>query len=155
MTSNPFSRWRKGSLFALLLLSSLPALAALGRDAASIQDDQAHMRAALRIAHSESAYTVHEMKMPSGTLVREFVSAEGKVFGVAWEGPFLPDFRQILGDYFAPVMQTPRTDRHSRGPLVVNNSGVIFHSAGHMRSFSGRAYVPGLLPKGVDTGVIQ
>jgi hypothetical protein len=95
------------------------------------------------------------MKMPSGTLVREFVAPNGKVFGVAWQGPWLPDFRQLLGDYFEPVMQAPRADRHTRGPLTVRNAGVVFHSAGHMRSFSGRAYVPELLPAGLDLGVIQ
>jgi Protein of unknown function (DUF2844) len=143
------------SLSALTFFLAKPARATLGRDASSVPEDQAHMRAALRISRSEATYTVHEIKLSSGTVVREFVSPAGKVFGVAWGGPWLPDFRQLLGDYFAPIMQAPRDDRRRRGALVVKRPEVFFQSTGHMRSFSGRAYVPDMLPKGVDSGVIQ
>jgi hypothetical protein len=155
MTPTPLSdSWKLPIFIALLLLSTRPALAALGRDATSVQDDQAHMKASLRIARRETAFTVHEIKVPSGTVVREFVSPAGKVFGVAWQGPWLPDLRQLLGDYFEPVLQAPRI-RHGRGPLVLNQGGVVFHSTGHMRSFSGRAYLPEILPQGFDPALIQ
>ena len=53
----------------------------------------------MRVTSSDT-YTVHEMRASTGTTVREYVSASGKVFGVAWEGPTLPDLRQVLGVYF-------------------------------------------------------
>jgi hypothetical protein len=145
-------------LFAVVVIvASLfaSAWAALGRDATSIKDDGAHMRAALRVSRNDASYTVHELTAPTGTTVREYVSPAGKVFGVAWRGPFLPDFRQILGDYFAPVMQAPRNQRQGRGPVEIRQPNLVFQSGGHMRAFFGRAYVPDLLPKGVTADLIQ
>jgi hypothetical protein len=54
MTSNQLSRWSKSSLAGLLILSSLPALAALGRDAVSIENDQVQ-RSQLHSARDEDA----------------------------------------------------------------------------------------------------
>lgn len=140
-----------------ILLSMLApsAWATLGRDATSVKDDRAHMRAALRVNRNDASYTVHELTTPAGTVVREYVSPAGKVFGVAWRGPYLPDFRQLLGDYFAPVMQAPRNQRQGRGPMQIKQPNVVFQSGGHMRSFFGRAYVPGMLPNGVSPDAIQ
>ena len=159
MKSSRFSKvlqwWLRSVSIVSLTLCAHSTWAALGRDAGSVEQDQVHMKAALRLAHIEPAYLVHELKTPTGTVVREYVSSAGKVFGVAWQGPWLPDFRQILGDYFEPVMQAPRDRRQGRGPLVVRQPHVVFQSAGHMRSFFGRAYVPDLLPKGVSADVVQ
>ncbi len=154
-------RLRFGYLLRLLSLSAIAlsvcasAWATLGREANSVEEDQVHLKASLRMARSDTAYSVHELKTPTGTTVREYVSPAGKVFGVAWQGPWLPDFRQILGDYFEPIMQAPRNQRQGRGPLVVKQPNVVFQSAGHMRSFFGRAYVPDLVPQGVSPDVIQ
>ena len=158
MTTSYFGRGSKwllaaGAILASLLASS--AWATLGRDAASVKDDGAHMRAALRVDRNDASFTVHELTLPTGTVVREYVSPAGKVFGVAWHGPYLPNFRQLLGDYFAPVMQTPRNQRQGRGPLGVRQPNVVFQSGGHMRAFLGRAYVPDMLPKGVSADVVQ
>lgn len=149
------SHWLLATAAILVSLFSHTAWATLGRDATSVKDDGAHMRAALRVNRDQASFTVHELTMPTGTVIREYVSPAGKVFGVAWHGPYLPDFRQLLGDYFAPVMQTPRTQRQGRGPLEVRQSQVVFQSSGHMRAFFGRAYVPDMLPKGVTADVVQ
>src|SRR5947209_18263937 len=89
----------RGSLVFLalvLLTSSTSGFAALGGDVSSIQADQAHMRAQRRITQT-SAYSLHEMQAQSGTVVREFVSPQGKVFGVSWDGSTIPDLQQLLG----------------------------------------------------------
>ncbi|MBV9481723.1 MAG: DUF2844 domain-containing protein [Acidobacteria bacterium] len=159
MNSSEFSQCLHRSLLllciSLLSLGAHSAWATLGRDANSLDEDQVRMKAALRMARSGADYSVHELKTPTGTVVREYVSPAGKIFGVAWQGPWLPDFHQILGDYFDPVMQAPRDRRQGRGPLVIKQPGVVFESAGHMRSFFGRAYVPDLLPEGVSADVVQ
>jgi hypothetical protein len=36
-----------------------------------------------------------------GALIREYVSFAGRVFGVSWKGPSLPDLPQLLGSNFA------------------------------------------------------
>lgn len=148
-------RWLLAAGVICVILFADSAWATLGREATSVKDDGAHMRAALRLSRSDSSYSVHELTTATGTVVREYVSPAGKVFGVAWRGPYLPDFRQILGDYFAPVMQAPRNQRQGRGPLEVRKPNVVFQSGGHMRSFFGRAYVPDMLPKGLSADVIQ
>jgi Protein of unknown function (DUF2844) len=139
----------------ILVILFAPAWATLGREAISVNDDGAHMKAALRVNRTDASFTVHELTLPTGTVVREYVSPAGKVFGVAWRGPYLPDFRQLLGDYFAPVMQAPRNQRQGRGPVEVRQPNVVFQSSGHMRAFFGRAYVPDMLPKGVSADVVQ
>jgi len=70
------------------------AHASLGGDSASIEADRLHMNvkhAARLKASSTGSYTVTETTLPTGTLVRQYVSAAGVVFAVAWSGPFMPD----------------------------------------------------------------
>ncbi|HXA48221.1 MAG TPA: DUF2844 domain-containing protein, partial [Burkholderiaceae bacterium] len=80
---------------AVLAVPSL-AFAGLGEDVSSIQADQMHMKGTARVLRSELNYTVKEMQMPSGTLVREYVASNGIIFGVAWNGPTMPDLHQLM-----------------------------------------------------------
>ena len=95
-------------------------------------------------------FTMQEHSLPSGTVVRQYV-ANGKVFAVSWQGPSMPDLRRLLGDdYFTQYRQAAAASRSGRGHLHVQDPGLVVQSSGHMRAFSGKAYVPQLLPKGVD-----
>lgn len=136
---------RAAAILPLLLVLSGPAAAALGGSEASIAADQAHMKATRRIVAAPQ-YTVHEIQAASGILVREYVSAQGQVFAVAWQGPLMPDLQQFLGSYFADYQAAARSKRAGRGPLQVRQPGLVVQSGGHMRAFSGRAYIPQLLP---------
>ena len=141
----------------LMLLVPVRLFAALGGDAASVQSDQVHMQANLRTTRSE-AYIVHELRSATGIAVREYVSPSGTVFGVAWEGPWLPDMRQILGAYFEPyvqAMQSQRAGRPGRQPVHVELPGLVVHVEGHPRAFSGHAYIPGTLPEGMSDKEIR
>ena len=142
---------------ALLIAAATQAWASLGGDAASVQADQVHMQGSRRTMVAKS-YTVHEIQAATGTVVREFVSSEGKVFGVAWQGPWPPDMRQVLGSYFDQFVQAARSRggaRMGRRPLVINQPGLVVQTGGHMRAFAGRAYVPEMLPSGVGAENIQ
>jgi hypothetical protein len=135
-----------------------PVTAALGGDETSVQNDRAHMRAALLGIRRAERYTVHEMQESSGTKVREYVSTTGTVFGVAWDGPWQPDLRQVLGTYFAQYVQTAsatRTRRPGHGPLLIQEPGLVVQLSGHPRAFAGRAYVPALLPQGLGLDTIR
>jgi Protein of unknown function (DUF2844) len=148
---------RAAILSAGLVLLTLPAFAGLGDDASAIQADQAHMQGALRTTQTAS-FTVHEIKTPSGITVREYVSADGKVFGVAWQGPWLPDMRQLLSSYFETYRQASQAEASShagRRPLVIDRPELVVQSGGHIRSFMGKAYVPAMLPAGVSAEAIQ
>jgi hypothetical protein len=134
----------------------LPAKAALGGDVSSVQEDQAHMKAALQIRTGQ-AYTVHELHQESGTVVKEFISPAGKVFAVSWSGPFIPDLKQVLGEYFDKYSQAAQTraQRPGRIPLMIQQDGLVVQTGGHMRAFTGRAYLTDKLPEGVSTDAIR
>lgn len=152
--------WRAMASFLLLtlLVVTLPAFAALGGDVTTVEADTAHMQGSLRITQT-GAYTVHEIQTPSGIVIREYVSTAGKIFAVAWRGPWLPDMQQLLGDYFQQyadaAAQTQANNRPGRKPLQIAQPGFVLQQIGHMRSFTGRAYVPELLPPGVSPEAIQ
>lgn len=134
---------------------SAAAHAALGGTVESVQADKTAMHAKAQVMPGAGSYTVHEIQLPSGTVVREYASADGKIFGVAWQGPSLPDIPQLLGPYFeryANAMEgKPRAQRHA----VVRQPDLVVQSHGRMGAFSGRAYLPQALPQGVSPDILQ
>jgi hypothetical protein len=142
------------SLTLLAPMLALPAMAALGGDAASVQKDAAQFRAEIR-STQKSGYAIHEMQTSGGTLVREYVSPAGKVFAVAWQGPFIPDLQQLLGPSYERFIAAGKNRHGVRGPLGINESDLVLVSAGHMRSYTGKAYIPQMLPEGVHADAIQ
>jgi Protein of unknown function (DUF2844) len=143
--------------FAVLMLA-IPAhvFAVLGGSEASVQTDQTHMQASLRTTQS-GAYAVHELHSPNGVVVREYASG-GTVFGLAWEGPWLPDMHQLLGSYFESyqkALQAQSGGRSGRRPIHVELPGLVVNVAGHPRSFHGHAYVPTMMPQGVRAEEIR
>ncbi len=142
---------------ALLLALPFPAAAVLGDSAASVLTDQARMKGMLRSTDNRT-YVMHEITVPMQTTVREFVSPAGVVFGVAWEGQFTPDLPQLLGPYYVQAKQAAPTQQQThtrRAPIVINTPGLVFQETGHTRSFHGVAYIPQLLPNGVQASDIR
>jgi hypothetical protein len=139
---------------AVLLAFSLPASATLGGDATTTLADQARMKAQLRVAAGAN-FTVHEMTLPSGTVVREYVSPQGQVFAVTWKGPFKPDLRQLLGSYFDRYAQSPARVRGGHAGAGLSQPDLVVQSSGHPRAFTGRAYLPAMLPANVAESDLQ
>jgi hypothetical protein len=138
----------------LLLLAShcAGAYAALGSAPSTFSGATSALKARSLAATSGSAstsYTVTASTLDSGTVVREYSSAAGVVFGVTWDGPFLPDLRTLLGSHFTSLTdaaaQRPRAG-HSH--LSVNTDQLVIVSGGHMRAYNGKAWLPGALPAG-------
>ena len=145
------------TIILVILVLVSPAAASLGGDVTSVHADQAKMQGSLRTT-SANAYTVHEIQTATGVAVKEYASPVGKVFAVTWKGPFHPDLRQLLGPYYdeyIEAVQTQHAQRRGRGPLLIQHAGLIVQISGHMRSFSGKAYVPQQLPAGVRAEDIQ
>jgi hypothetical protein len=136
------------SLLLLAWLAPGVAAAALGDDASSVEADRTQLRAELRVT-AGPAFTVHELQLANGTLVKEYLSPAGRVFAVSWSGPALPDLRQLLGASFEVYRAAPRTPDSGRSHATVSSPGLVVHSAGHPRSFAGMAYLPQWLPAGV------
>ena len=148
-------RYAMALIVQLTLISS--AFGSLGGALDSVQADQSRMMATIKTTDAR-ACSIYEITTPAGVVVREYVSASGRVFGVAWQGPFMPDMRQILGVYFQHFSAAAKgqRDRHSnRNLLLISEPGIVVESGGHMRSYSGRAYDPGLLPEGVDENDVR
>jgi len=102
------------------------------------------------------ASVLHQINCPVGVVVREYVSPAGKVFGVSWQGPFVPDMRQLLGSYFTHLQQYAQAQTaHHGGPLIIQKDDFVFSSGGHMRWYHGRAYVPSLMPTNVSAEVVR
>jgi hypothetical protein len=139
---------------AMVLAVPVPAWAALGADEATVAMDNAQIRGTLRVVRA-ATHSVHEIAAPSGAVVREYVSPAGKVFAVAWQGPRLPDLRQVLGEHFDAYVAAAASRRFGRGPVLIEQPGLVVHSSGHMRAFVGQAYVPALLPPGVAVDALR
>lgn len=134
------------------MINPSPVFATLGSDVTSVEADRAKMEATVQTT-SKQLYTVHEMHTANDVTVREFVSPAGKVFGVAWAGASRPDMKQLLGAYFdqyTQAVQQQEAKRMGRGPLLIQQPGFVMQMGGHMRALVGRAYIPQLVPTGVQ-----
>jgi len=144
---------------ALILLSALTAAAlpgwgALGGSAESVATDQVRFQAKRSVTQMRE-FTVHQISRNDGTLIKEYVTPAGKVFGVSWTGPTIPDLTQLLGSYHAEFQTTIRAKPGRRKSGVVHNSDLVVESTGHMRAFYGRAYVNSMLPSGVTAETVK
>jgi hypothetical protein len=107
---------------------------------------------------ASAAYTVQQTTLANGTVVREYLTQGGTVFGVAWNGPQPPDLATLLGSYFPQYVAGVKASRAAgmvRGPGAVEGSGLVVHAGGHMGAFSGQAWLPQALPAGVSASDIQ
>ena len=137
-----------------LFLSTVPAWAVLGQSVESVRSDQLKLKGQLRSTTLEG-YSVHQINSADGSVVKEFVSPTGTVFGISWEGPTMPNLSQLLGTYFTQFEQAPRSSVRRRGPVTVRTDQLVVESGGHMRAFHGRAYASGLLPGNLSAEVIR
>jgi hypothetical protein len=146
---------RLGVLPAILAaFAAAPALAALGGGVDSVQSDVVHMKGTVRAAPA-TGYTVHEITTSYGTTLREFAGADGVVFALAWNGPVYPDLQQVLGSYYSQFAQAASTTRTSHRHLDIEQPGLVVQNSGRLRAFSGRAWLPALLPQNFSVGDIR
>jgi Protein of unknown function (DUF2844) len=140
---------------AVLIAALGPRIAGatLGEPEISVQSDVAQLRASIKTSEDRASYRVHEIQLPSGTVLREFVAPDGNVFAVAWNGPTQPNLRQALGKYFDALASAPRPKFADHRHLRVQQGDLIVQASGHMRAtFSGRAYLASAIPGGVNLG---
>lgn len=137
--------------------STAPAWAALGLDASSAASDglpstQVH---AMRESGG-TLVTQTRVTTVAGVTVREFSGADGVVFAIAWSGPTIPDLQQLYGSYFSVYRSArqARTGAGYRSAVRVRGTRLVAHASGHMRAYAGSAYVPALVPPGVDLAAL-
>jgi len=143
---------------ALAALGGTPTPPPAGAVSSSVLTSVAHFASGASGSSSAAPYTVTQTTFATGTTVREYVSAAGAVFGIAWSGPTMPNLSVLLGTYFTQFDSARvalRTEHPGRGPLDLELPGLVVRSGGHMGSFSGQAYLPQSLPAGVTADDIQ
>jgi hypothetical protein len=130
--------------------------ATLGESAGTVETDRKALSAVRGATTAHKSYTVYEINS-SSTVVREYVSPTGVIFGIAWKGLVYPDLGPLLGsyasEYLEALRQTPR--QYGRRSLKVKTDRVVVEKWGHMRDLQGRAYVPDLIPAGVSIDEIR
>ena len=142
-------------LLAIAALGALPAAhAALGDTLASVQADSQRLKAATTRAQPASGYAVQVLQLPEGGTVSEYLTPAGTVFAVRWLAPYKPDLGQLLGRYFATYAGAPRSAGSDRSHLAIDATDLVVRAGGRPRAFAGTAWVPSLVPAGIDPGVL-
>jgi len=141
------------AVVGLLLLCAAPAWATLGQSADSVEADRQAMQG--KVEHvALPYYSIHQITW-GGLKVKEFVSPQGKVFGISWQGPTMPNLAQLLGEYYQDFQRSAQGRPRRRGPIAVHVGDLVVESGGHLRAFSGRAYVTSLVPNTVTYEVVK
>jgi hypothetical protein len=135
------------ALLCGLLWAPRNAGATLGGDLASVASNARALGATRQMTKLASGER-HDLTLSSGIVVHEYVSKSGVVYAVSWSGPRMPDLKELLGPYFAQL--SGRTSKGSHHRMEVRGADVVVRSTGHRHSFAGRAWVPSLLPNGVQ-----
>jgi hypothetical protein len=150
--------FKLAALSSALLLAALGpriASATLGEPEITVQTDVAQLRASIKSSQDRASYRVHEIQLPGGTLLREFVAPNGNVFAVAWNGPTKPNLRQALGKYFDAYVSAPKPKYADHKHVNIQQGDLVVQGSGHMRALSGRAYLVSAIPSGVSLGDLQ
>lgn len=144
---------------APLLCYSVAAAAELGGHSSAITSEQLRIKATLRrqdIADparpASINYSVYELTSEIGTRIREYADASGIVFAVTWQGPAKPNLDMLLGRHFQAFIAAP--SQPGTGPKYLKRPDLVVFSGGHPRAFVGRAYLPALIPAGVDINAL-
>jgi len=148
---------RAAAVGAVTLWLSISAIAELGGTVSTVETDQHRMSATRRVSQAQ-AYSVHEMRTANNSVIREYVSPQGKVFAVSYQGQFLGEANSLLAGYAQQIgaaLKTTRNGQHRGGPVHVTLPGVIYHATGHMRSYVVYAYLTDSVPQGVNLGELQ
>lgn len=154
MTSSwkSFARLGAGAC-ALLAAGAAPALAALGEPLAGAGADGSVSVSAHSLRAGAAPGLSHAtVRTASGVTVQEYAGADGVVFALSWSGPTLPDLQRLYGSYFPgyAAARDARAPGAYRAPVSLRGTQLVAHAWGHMRDYAGSAYVPALLPPGVD-----
>ncbi|MFM9879111.1 MAG: DUF2844 domain-containing protein [Burkholderiaceae bacterium] len=144
----------KYAICAAMLCMHAPSFAALGELPMASLGAPAPQGLALTVVPGHD-HTVHELQTESGTRVREYIGADGKVFAVSWRGPFLPDLQVLLGSHFAAYAAMAQRNPVASRTMDMQTPTLVVHSGGRMRAFAGYAYLPRQLPTGVNLSALR
>ena len=140
-----------------LLLYSHAAPAVLGETAESISADHMRFKGVLKRSAS-GPLTTHEISLPDGSSIKEYVNADGVVFAVSWRSRLKPNLEALLGAQYLAAGTTPTMPTGVAGSKMqhsIRRPNLVVHQAGRMNAFGGLAYVPTLVPRGFDAETLR
>jgi len=129
---------------------------ALGEAENSVTSDKKTLSTNRETTTAYDGYRVKQIDSDAVT-VREYISPAGIVFAISWKGLIHPDLAPLLGAYAREYEATLHQSTHQPGlrHLNVQTNQIIVEKWGQMRNLQGRAYVPALIPPGVNVDEIQ
>jgi hypothetical protein len=134
------------------------AQAELGAMQDTIQADQIRFKG-YRSRHIEWQMTTHEITLADGSGIREYVNAAGQVFAVSWRTRLKPNLQTLLGAQYAPLsdaaLEQPKGVASMKRERSVRLTNLVVHQGGRINAFAGIAYVPALVPNGVDADALR
>jgi hypothetical protein len=141
---------------AVLILVTMPAWATLGQSEATVTSDRLQMNSREQVQTFDS-YTVHQLTTDAGQAVKEFVSPQGVVFGVSWQGRSVPNMAQLLGTYVNNLQTATAAQKHiqPRRGITVTTNDFVYSNFCRMQMCSGQAYILSAVPRNVSAGAIR
>ncbi|WJF89569.1 DUF2844 domain-containing protein [Paraburkholderia bonniea] len=141
----------------IAMLSPLAAHATLGAapSAPAASASTPAKRLSALPATPAAPYTMRESHSADGVTIHEYVTPGNIVFAVTWDGPTRPDMTALLGSYFPNFVQAGSTSSHGIGSLVNHTGDLVIESFGRPGSALGKAYLPRLVPAGVNPAALQ
>jgi hypothetical protein len=134
------------------------AQAVLGSTQDSIQADQIHFKG-VRSRHIAWQMTTHEITLADGSGIKEYVNAAGQVFAVSWRTRLKPNLPLLLGASYAAMseaaLEVPSGVAGMKRQRSVRLGNLVVHQGGRVNAFAGVAYVPALVPAGVDADALR
>ncbi|HWS62831.1 MAG TPA: DUF2844 domain-containing protein [Steroidobacteraceae bacterium] len=137
--------------FGMTPWCAAPVNAALGGDTASVASDADALQGVIHSTPLQQ-YDIHDITSGNGMRLREFQNRSGVVFAVVWSGPAMPDLQKLLGASYQTYTTAVAAANHPglKRPLRIATSDLVVESEGHMRAYTGRAYLPALIPAGTS-----
>lgn len=142
----------KGGWLLALALATQPVWAGLGQPQSSIETERARIGARHAVARAPQ-YTLHALTMADGSRVQQYVAGNGQVFAVTWNTLHKPDLSELLGNAFASYAGAAQLAARRGGiqrQFRHESLDLVLQSGGHLHVFSGYAYRPSLLPRGLS-----
>ena len=140
-------------LLLALVVGATPAWAELG---GSVNQQAVLIQEPSSVVATTRQLAAYQITTTAGTQIKEYTNASNTVVAVSWQGPTLPNLKDLLGQYFQPFADRPTTGtpvNHHNAELRTDD--LVVQSQGRMRNFSGRAYLPKLLPAGFNPDQIK
>ena len=124
----------------------------LGATTDSVRADQVRFKAS-RLETSGPGMITHEIKLQDGSGIKEYVNSSGVVFAVSWRTRLKPNLQTLLGAQYAMQIASTKSVlgvANSRAQQSVRLPNLVLHQAGRVNAFAGLAYVPALVPEGIN-----